>query len=261
MSESKEATWDYVVACIGAGYVGGPTMAVMAKFCPKVKIIVCDISQNQINRWNSDKLPVYEPGLDEVVKEVRNRNLFFTTDVDQTINEANMIFVSVNTPTKIQGLGAGRAANLKNWESAARRIAQVARTPKIVVEKSTLPVRTAAAMQQVMQANKHGVSFEILSNPEFLAEGTAISDLTAPDRVLIGGAQTASGKAAVAALAKLYKNWIPESRIITTNLWYVSVRFAHIIFAPVVGTFHEKSIAMIDNYMAKPATVGLCKLM
>jgi len=218
MAEAKE-TWEYKVCCIGAGYVGGPTMAIMAKYCPSVKIIVVDISQRQIDAWNSNKLPVYEPGLDEVIAEVRDRNLFFSTDVDSAIQECDMIFVSVNTPTKHQGVGAGRAANLKNWESAARRIAKVATKPKIVVEKSTLPVRTAAAMQQVMQANQHGVSFEILSNPEFLAEGTAINDLTKPDRVLIGGAQTKSGKEAVAKLAWLYAHWIPQERIVTTNLW------------------------------------------
>lgn len=194
-------------------------MAVLALNCPKIKVTVCDISDFIIKRWNSDTLPIYEPGLDEVVQKVVNRNLFFTTDVDGSIQEADMIFVSVNTPTKVQGLGAGRAANLKNWESAARRIAKVANGPKIVIEKSTLPVRTAASMKQVMGANEKGIQFEILSNPEFLAEGTAVSDLMKPDRVLVGGSETESGQAAVNQLVWVYSHWVPREQILTTNLW------------------------------------------
>lgn len=216
---NDETKWEYKVCCIGAGYVGGPTMAVMAQHCPNVKVTVCDISEFIIKKWNSEVLPIYEPGLDEVVKSVINKNLFFTTDVDGSIQDADMIFVSVNTPTKMQGLGAGRAANLKNWESAARRIAKVANGPKIVIEKSTLPVRTAASMKEVMQANDRGIKFEILSNPEFLAEGTAIGDLTKPDRVLIGGAETAEGKSAVERLVWVYSHWVPKAQILTTNLW------------------------------------------
>lgn len=194
-------------------------MAVLALKCPMIKVTVCDISEFIIKRWNSATLPIYEPGLDDVVKASINKNLFFTTDVDGAIQDADMIFVSVNTPTKVQGLGAGRAANLKNWESAARRIAKVSNGPKIVIEKSTLPVRTAASMKQVMNANEKGTTFEILSNPEFLAEGTAISDLMNPDRVLIGGTETEGGQAAVAKLAWVYSHWVPQNQIITTNLW------------------------------------------
>lgn len=211
--------WDTVIACLGAGYVGGPTMCVMAKNCPNVKVIVVDINPKQIARWNSDDLPVYEPGLYELTKEVRDVNLFFTTDLDAAILEAELIFVSVNTPTKKFGIGAGRAADLKNWELAARHIAKVATSDKIVIEKSTLPVRTAHSMKKVLHANEKGLKFEILSNPEFLAEGTAISDLQEPDRVLIGGEQNKSGLAAIAKLAAIYANWIPAERILTTNLW------------------------------------------
>lgn len=214
-----ERKWDCVVACLGAGYVGGPTMVVMAANCPNIKVIVADINPTQIQRWNSKDLPVYEPGLDEMVQKVRDRNLFFTTEVDAAIQEASIIFVSVNTPTKKHGIGAGRAANLKNWELAARHIAKVSKSDKIVIEKSTLPVRTAAAMKKVLHANQTDIKFEILSNPEFLAEGTAIDDLMKPDRVLIGGETTPAGDAAVAKLVSIYSNWISADRILTTNLW------------------------------------------
>jgi UDPglucose 6-dehydrogenase len=207
------------ICCIGAGYVGGPTMAVIAFNCPKVKVIVVDLSQARIDAWNSDVLPIYEPGLDEVVKAVRGKNLFFTTDVDAAIRECEIIFVSVNTPTKTHGVGAGMAADLKYWELAARHISKIAEGPKIVVEKSTLPVRTAHSMARVLNANDRGIQFQILSNPEFLAEGTAIDDLMGPDRVLIGGATTAAGEVAVNKLVNVYRNWVPEERIITTNLW------------------------------------------
>jgi UDPglucose 6-dehydrogenase len=207
------------IACLGAGYVGGPTMAVIAHNCPDVKVIVCDINPKQIEKWNSDKLPIFEPGLDEMVKGVRGKNLFFTTDLESAIKECEIIFVSVNTPTKKHGIGAGRAANLKNWELAARYISQVADGSKIVVEKSTLPVRTAHSMKKVLEANTKKIKFEVLSNPEFLAEGTAISDLMKPDRVLIGGMPTTEGNKAVARLSWVYSHWIPEERILTTNLW------------------------------------------
>lgn len=215
----EEGKWETVVCCLGAGYVGGPTMVVMAQNCPNIKVIVADINPKQIQRWNSKELPVYEPGLDDIVVKVRGRNLFFTTDVDAAIKEADIIFVSVNTPTKKFGIGAGRAANLKNWELAARHIAKVATSDKIVIEKSTLPVRTAAAMKKVLHASQSGVKFEILSNPEFLAEGTAISDLQNPDRVLIGGETTPAGDAAVAKVVSIYSKWITNDRILTTNLW------------------------------------------
>jgi len=217
------ADFEYSITCLGAGYVGGPTMAVLAYHCPKVRVIVADINKKQISRWNSsnlDELPIYEPGLDAIVKKVRGVNLFFSDDVDEAIRESEMIFVSVNTPTKTHGVGAGRAANLKNWELAARNIAKVANGPKIVIEKSTLPVRTAHSMKRVLEANERGIKFEILSNPEFLAEGTAVSDLMKPDRVLIGGQiVTESGLAAVNKLVWIYQHWVPTEQIITTNLW------------------------------------------
>jgi len=214
------AKYEYCVSCLGAGYVGGPTMGMIALKCPSVKVIVADINPKQIERWNSDKLPIYEPGLDEIIKSCRGRNLFFTSDVTQAILDSDMIFVSVNTPTKKYGMGAGKAADLKNWELAARHIASVANGNKIVIEKSTLPVRTAHSMLRVLHANERGVEFSVLSNPEFLAEGTAIRDLSQPDRVLIGG--NSAKKLDIEAMNKLvwiYKHWVPVERILTTNLW------------------------------------------
>eukprot|EP00245_Coleochaete_scutata_P006361 TRINITY_DN20786_c0_g1_i1.p1 TRINITY_DN20786_c0_g1~~TRINITY_DN20786_c0_g1_i1.p1 ORF type:complete len:481 (+),score=132.80 TRINITY_DN20786_c0_g1_i1:213-1655(+) len=207
------------ITCIGAGYVGGPTMAMIALKCPHIEVVVVDISKPRIAAWNSDDLPIYEPGLDEVVKECRGKNLFFSTDVEQHVAEADIVFVSVNTPTKTRGQGAGKAADLTYWESAARMIAEVSKTDKIVVEKSTVPVKTAEAIEKILTQNCRGVNFQILSNPEFLAEGTAIEDLKAPDRVLIGGRQTPAGLKAVQALKEVYANWIPDENIITTNLW------------------------------------------
>ena len=207
------------ILCIGAGYVGGPTMAMIALKCPDRRVTVVDINAERIAAWNSDNLPIYEPGLDEVVKRCRGRNLFFSTDVEAGIFEADIIFVSVNTPTKSFGHGAGCAADLQHWERTARQIHRCARSDKIVVEKSTLPVRTAAAMARILRADDTGVHFEVLSNPEFLAEGTAMADLAAPDRVLIGGADTARGQAAVAELLSLYAAWVPRERILTTNVW------------------------------------------
>lgn len=185
----------------------------------QVRVCVVDISQKQIDAWNSAKLPIYEPGLPEVVAECKGKNLFFSTDVDAEIERADIIFISVNTPTKTQGIGAGRAANIKNCELCARQIAKVATSDKIVVEKSTVPVRTAQAVGRVLANNDKGLSFQVLSNPEFLAEGTAISDLMAPDRVLIGGQQSAEGLAAAEKLVSVYANWVPREQIITTNLW------------------------------------------
>lgn len=179
-----------------------------------------DLNQDRIDAWNSDELPIYEPGLDEVVKAARGRNLFFSTDVEKCINEADLIFVSVNTPTKKSGIGRGYAADLGYVESATRNIAKVATSSKIVVEKSTVPCRTAQSMRKILEANgKPGVHFDILSNPEFLAEGTAISDLFNPDRVLIGSLDTPAGKSAAASLAEVYANWVKPDQIITTNLW------------------------------------------
>ncbi|MFZ4773838.1 MAG: UDP-glucose 6-dehydrogenase [Terrimicrobiaceae bacterium] len=207
------------ICCLGAGYVGGPTMAMIAAKCPDIQVTVADPNAERIAEWNSDELPIYEPGLDEIVRESRGRNLFFSTDMDTAIREAEIIFVSVGTPTKKQGIGAGRAADLRYIESAARRIAAVATGPKIIVEKSTIPVKTAEAIITILQANSKSGQFQVLSNPEFLAEGTAMEDLLCPDRVLIGGEQTAGGRAAVQKLVSIYARWIPAERILTTNLW------------------------------------------
>jgi UDPglucose 6-dehydrogenase len=207
------------ILCIGAGYVGGPTMAVIAKHCPQHRIVVVDIDEKRISAWQSDQLPIYEPGLDEVVRCSRDKNLFFSTEVNHHIAEADIIFVSVNTPTKSFGQGAGKAADLQYWEKTARQILENSKTSKIVVEKSTLPVRTAEAMERILNSNKNGLHFDILSNPEFLAEGTAINDMEKPDRVLIGGKDTPSGQKAVQAIVDIYVNWVPRERIITTNLW------------------------------------------
>ena len=203
------------ICCIGAGYVGGPTMAMIAKQCPEIDVTVVDINQQRIDEWNSDELPIYEPGLSEIVSECRGKNLSFTTDVDGTIQDAEMIFISVNTPTKTFGVGAGRAANLEFVEKCARKIAEVSVGHKIVVEKSTLPVRTAEAIKTILANSTTGASFDVLSNPEFLAEGTAIEDLLSPDRVLIGGENESS----INALVEIYANWVPRERLLTTNLW------------------------------------------
>lgn len=211
--------WDLQICCMGAGYVGGPTMAVIAKFCPKIRVCVVDISQKQIDAWNSGDLPIYEPGLPEVVEECRGKNLFFSTDITAEIKRADIIFISVNTPTKTQGIGAGRAANIKNCELCARTIAEVATTQKIVVEKSTVPVRTAEAITRVLRSNDNGLNHQVLSNPEFLAEGTAMKDLFNPDRVLIGGQQSPDGLKAAETLVSVYSNWVPREQVLTTNLW------------------------------------------
>ncbi|WP_242120116.1 UDP-glucose 6-dehydrogenase [Aestuariivivens sediminicola] len=210
------------ICCIGAGYVGGPTMAVIAQKCPHIKVTVVDVNAERIAAWNAidlNKLPVFEPGLAEVVAEARGRNLHFSTDVDQAIIDADMIFISVNTPTKTYGKGKGMAADLKYIELCARQIAKVAKTDKIIVEKSTLPVRTAEAIKHILDNSGNGVQFQILSNPEFLAEGTAVQDLLYPDRVLIGGEPTEEGEKAIQALVDIYAHWVPEERIITTNVW------------------------------------------
>eukprot|EP01059_Diplonema_ambulator_P009915 TRINITY_DN198_c0_g1_i1.p1 TRINITY_DN198_c0_g1~~TRINITY_DN198_c0_g1_i1.p1 ORF type:complete len:472 (+),score=256.57 TRINITY_DN198_c0_g1_i1:82-1497(+) len=213
-------TFELNILCVGAGYVGGPTMAVIAANCPHIKVTVYDLNQERIDAWNSDHLPIYEPGLDEVVKSVRGKNLFFTTE--EQYKEADIIFISVNTPTKMYGMGKGRAADLKFIELAARRISEVVKTgSKIIVEKSTVPVRCSVALKKILGAcsSDSEAKFQILSNPEFLAEGTAIADLMKPDRVLIGGDKNEAGQAAVEKLASVYKNWVPAERIITTNLW------------------------------------------
>ncbi|SDR00123.1 nucleotide sugar dehydrogenase [Flagellimonas zhangzhouensis] len=210
------------ICCIGAGYVGGPTMAVIAKNCPEIQVEVVDINQKRIDLWNHenlDLLPIYEPGLKEIVGETRGKNLFFSTEVDKAIEEAEMIFISVNTPTKTYGKGKGQAADLKYIELCARNIAKVAKTDKIVVEKSTLPVRTAGAIKSILDNTGNGVNFEILSNPEFLAEGTAVDDLMNADRILIGGDETESGQKAKDTLSWIYEHWLPKERILQTNVW------------------------------------------
>ena len=210
------------ICCIGAGYVGGPTMAVIALKCPKIKVNVVDVDFKKINAWNGplDKLPVFEPGLKSVINKTRNKNLFFSDKIDEAIQEAEMIFMAVNTPTKTEGLGAGMAADLKYIDSCTKRIAKIASKDKIIIEKSTLPVRTAERIKEILQREgRKGVKFEVISNPEFLAEGTAIQDLFKSDRVLIGGDSTKSGQEAVKQLIQIYLNWIPKEKILTTNVW------------------------------------------
>lgn len=210
------------ICCIGAGYVGGPTMSVIAQKCPHIKVTVVDINKARIEAWNDDdlsKLPIYEPGLAEVVSEARGRNLFFSTEVERAIDEAEMIFISVNTPTKTYGKGKYMAAELKYIELCARQIAAVSTSDKIIVEKSTLPVRTAETLQSILENTGNGFKFQILSNPEFLAEGTAIQDLFSPDRILIGGENSPEGESAIRSLVEVYANWVPKENILTTNVW------------------------------------------
>jgi UDPglucose 6-dehydrogenase len=207
------------ILCIGAGYVGGPTMAMIANKCPQYKVTVVDINKEKIGQWNSERLPVYEPGLDEVVRETRGRNLFFDTDVEKGIKESEIIFVAVNTPTKTFGAGAGMAADLQYWEKTARQIRKAAQSPKIVIEKCTIPVKTALAMERILTSKDTSVSFDVISNPEFLAEGTAMKDLEFPDRVLIGSRETEDGIRARKEIVAIYANWVPRERIIESNIW------------------------------------------
>ncbi|KAG2261259.1 hypothetical protein Bca52824_068338 [Brassica carinata] len=237
------------ICCIGAGYVGGPTMAVIALKCPHIEVAVVDISVPRINAWNSDQLPIYEPGLDEVVKQCRGKNLFFSTEVDKHVREADIVFVSVNTT-----------------ESAARMIADVSVSDKIVVEKSTVPVKTAEAIEKILTHNSKGIKFQILSNPEFLAEGTAIKDLFNPDRVLIGGRETPEGFKAVQTLKEVYAHWVPEDQIITTNLWSaeLSKLAANAFFAQRISSVNAMS-ALCEATGADVTQVGshllmLCRL-
>ncbi len=206
------------IACIGAGHIGGPTMAVIAKMCPDRRVYVVDVSEARIAAWNSASLPVYEPGLDDLVRECRGRNLFFSTDIASAIKACDMIFVGVHTPTKTFGEGAGYAPDLQFWEAAARMIATEAESDKIVIEKSTVPVRTADAMATVLNTHPEH-TFTVLSNPEFLAEGSAVQDLLHPDRVLIGGPDTTSGRSAMRRLREIYATWVPVRRILLTNVW------------------------------------------
>jgi len=210
------------ICCIGAGYVGGPTMAVIAQKCPHIQVTVVDLNADRIAAWNDkdyNNIPIYEPGLSDIVKQARGRNLFFSTNVEKAIDEAQIIFISVNTPTKTYGKGKGMAADLKYIELCARQIAQIAKDDKIVVEKSTLPVRTAEAIKSILDNTGNHVQFQILSNPEFLAEGTAVEDLLSPDRILIGGDPSVEGQNAIQALVEVYSNWVAPEKILTTNLW------------------------------------------
>ena len=210
------------ITCIGAGYVGGPTMAVIAEKCPEIQVTVVDVNPQRIEDWNNANtahLPIYEPGLADIVQKARGQNLFFTTDVEGAIRSGDIIFISVNTPTKTYGVGSGMAADLKYVELCARQIAEIAENDKIVVEKSTLPVRTAQSIKTILSNNSRGLNFQVLSNPEFLAEGTAINDLNNPDRVLIGGEQSEEGYKAIEILTDIYAHWVPRERILQTNVW------------------------------------------
>jgi UDPglucose 6-dehydrogenase len=207
------------ILCIGAGYVGGPTMAMIAYKCPQYKVTVVDINHEKIARWNSDDLPVYEPGLDDIIKATRGENLFFETDIEKGIRESGIIFVGVNTPTKTFGAGAGKAADLQYWEKTARQIREASESRKIVVEKCTIPVKTALAMERILTSREGDIRFDVLSNPEFLAEGTAMHDLEFPDRVLIGSRETPNGLEARKALVDIYLNWVPREKIIESNIW------------------------------------------
>ncbi len=213
------------ICCIGAGYVGGPTMSVIAYKCKHIKVNVVDSNQSRINAWNENnlnKLPIFEPGLEKIISETRNKNLFFSTNVEKSIANANIIFISVNTPTKSKGIGAGKASDLRWVEICARQVAKYSTGHTLVVEKSTLPVRTAEVIQKILNKSgsdsfesKYSKSFDILSNPEFLAEGNAIQDLLKPDRVLIGG----ENKEAIRTLSEIYENWVPKEKILLTNVW------------------------------------------
>jgi UDPglucose 6-dehydrogenase len=207
------------ILCIGAGYVGGPTMAMIALKCPHYKVTVVDINHDRIKQWNSNDLPVYEPGLDEIIRATRGINLFFDTDIDKGIRESEIIFVGVNTPTKTFGAGAGMAADLQYWEKTAKQIRESAESPKIVIEKCTLPVKTALAMERILTSKGTGIGFDVISNPEFLAEGTAMNDLEFPDRVLIGSRETESGIKARKEIVDIYANWVPRERIIESSIW------------------------------------------
>ncbi len=255
------------IACIGAGYVGGPTMAIIANKCPDYKVTVVDISQPRIDAWNSESLPIFEPGLKERVVAARGKNLFFSTDVDSAISEADIIFVSVNTPTKTFGQGAGKAADLQFIEKTARKIKEVSSSDKIVVEKSTVPVRAADTLDQILHSGDGGPHFEILSNPEFLAEGTAISDMENPDRILIGSKETKKGLEAREELCKVYEHWVPRERLITTNLWsselsklvsnaFLAQRISSINSIAAICEATEANVSEVSNAVGKDTRIG-----
>jgi len=231
------------ILCIGAGFVGGPTAAMIAYKCPRYRVTVVDISRERIAQWNSGALPVYEPGLDAIVKATRGKNLFFETDIAKGIRENEIIFVCVNTPTKTFGAGAGLAADLQFWEKTARQILEHAKSPKIVVEKSTFPVKTALAMERILNSRTSGIHFDVLSNPEFLAEGTAVRDMEYPDRVLIGSRDTEQGYRARDVLVELYANWVAREKIITSNIWSseLSKLAANLFLAQRISTINAVS--------------------
>jgi UDPglucose 6-dehydrogenase len=255
------------ILCIGAGYVGGPTMAVIADKCTDYKVIVVDLNKERIDGWNSDKLPIFEPGLDEVGKRARGRNLFFTTDVAASIKEASIIFVSVNTPTKTFGEGAEMAADLQYWEKTARAIIEHAEDDKIVIEKSTLPVKTAEAMHRILESNDKGLHFDVISNPEFMAEGTAVDDLRNPDRVLIGAMETERGQKALKRIVDIYSCWVPAEKIKTTNVWsselsklvanaMLAQRFSSIISISALSEKTEAEINDVSDAIGMDSRIG-----
>jgi UDPglucose 6-dehydrogenase len=231
------------ILCIGAGFVGGPTAAMIAYKCPQYRVTVVDTNRDRINQWNSETLPVCEPGLDEIVKATRGQNLFFKTDIAKGIRENEIIYVCVNTPTKTFGAGAGLAADLQFWEKTARQILEHARTSKIVIEKSTFPVKTALAMERILNSRSNGIHFDVLSNPEFLAEGTAVRDMEYPDRVLIGSRDTERGYRARDVLVEVYANWVPREKIITSNIWSseLSKLAANLFLAQRISTINAVS--------------------
>jgi UDPglucose 6-dehydrogenase len=258
------------ICCLGAGYVGGPTMSVIALKCPEIKVTVVDLNADRIAAWNDvnlENLPIYEPGLAEVVSEARGRNLFFSTDINTAIKDADMIFIAVNTPTKNYGEGKGMAADLKFVELCARQIAEISTKDKIIVEKSTLPVRTAQTLQTILKSNGNDVNFEVLSNPEFLAEGTAINDLLNADRVLIGGNKTESGQNAIKSLVDIYSNWLSPQQILTTNLWsselskltanaFLAQRISSINALSALCEATEADVDEVANAIGKDSRIG-----
>ena len=255
------------ILCIGAGYVGGPTMTVIANKCPECKVTIVDISKERIAAWNSDRLPIFEPGLEERVLKVRGKNLFFSTDIDTCINQADIIFVSVNTPTKNFGEGAGKAVDLQFIEQTARRIKENSSSNKIVVEKSTLPVRAAETLDTILHFGNNKIQFEILSNPEFMAEGTGIRDMEFPDRVLIGSKDTPTGLAARQELIDLYSHWVPEKNLITTNLWsselsklvsnaFLAQRISSINSIAAICEATEADVTEVSNAVGRDSRIG-----
>jgi len=253
--------------CIGAGYVGGPTMAMIAYKCPQYKITVVDVDKDKIAAWQTDQLPIYEPGLLDIVKTARDKNLFFSTNVDKGIKEADIIFISVNTPTKMFGEGAGKSADLQYWEKTARDILRVSESDKIIVERSTLPVKTAIAMERILSTGDKALNFEVISNPEFLAEGTAMKDLEKPDRVLIGSKETESGMKARNELVEIYANWIPRDRLITSNLMsselsklvansFLAQRISSINSISALCEIVDANVTEVANAIGKDSRIG-----